>query len=70
MGSKTSKLSCEKKNIFLSINKVLPAEMLTEILEKLDFGSLRSARLTCKYWKQLIDNSNVMEEAYSKIFES
>ena len=59
----------KNKTVFLSINK-LPPEMLKKILEMLNINSLGSARLTCKRWKQIIDNYNIMEEAQSKISKS
>ena len=59
----------ENKTVFLSINK-LPPEMLKKIIGMLDIKSLCFARQTCKYWKQIIDNYNIMEEAQSKISKS
>ena len=44
--------------------------MMKKILGMLDINSLGSARLTCKRWKQIIDNYNIMEEAQSKISKS
>ena len=55
---------------FPLINEVFPAEMLEKILEWLDIKSLLNARLTCKRWKLIIDNCNIMEEALSKILKS
>ena len=54
----------------ISINKVLPAEMLEKILGMLDIESLVKARLTCKRWKLIIDNCDIMEKALSKILKS
>ena len=59
----------ENKTVFLSINK-LPPEMLKKILGMLDINSLGSARLTCKLWKLIIDNCDIMEKALSKISKS
>ena len=48
------------------INEVLPPEMLKKILGMLGLKDLCSAGLTCKRWKQLIDNCNLMKEAIGK----
>ena len=55
---------------FPSINEVFPAEILKKFFEWLDIKSLANARLTCKHWKLIIDNCNIMEEALSKILKS
>ena len=70
MGLKASKINKAEENVinFPLINELLPAEMLGKILECLDIKSLLNARLTCKRWKLIIDNCNIMEEALSKIF--
>ena len=52
---------------FPSINEVFPAEILKKILEWLDIKNLVIARLTCKRWKLIIDNCDIMEKALSKI---
>ena len=59
----------KNKTVFLSINK-LPPEMLKKILGMLDIKSLCFARRTCKYWKQIIDEYNIMKEALSKFSKS
>ena len=51
---------------FPMINEVFPAEILEKILELLDIMSLINARLTCKRWKQIIDNCDILEKALSK----
>ena len=56
---------CEESLIL--INNVLPPEILKKILEWLDIKNLVIARSTCKHWKLIIDNCNIMEEALSKI---
>merc|ERR1711963_321733 len=48
-------------------NEVFPAEILMIILEWLDIKSLVNARLTCKHWKLIIDNCDIMEKALKKI---
>ena len=72
MGLKPSKINKAEENVinFPLINELLPAEMLEKILEWLDIRSLLNARLTCKRWKLIIDNCNIMEEALSKILKS
>ena len=55
---------CEEDLIL--INNVLPPEILKKILEWLDVKSLVNARLTCKRWKLIIDNCDIMEKALSK----
>ena len=52
---------------FPFINEILPSEMLETILKMLDVKSLVNARLTCKHWKLIIDNCNIMVEVMSKI---
>ena len=54
---------------FPMINEVFPAEMLEKILQWLDIMSLINARLTCKHWKLIIDNCDIMEKALSKILK-
>ena len=74
VGLKTSKhsrkiIKAEENAIdFPLINELLPVEMLEKILEWLDIKSLVNARLTCKRWKLIIDNYNIMGEAQSKIY--
>ena len=76
VGLKTSKhsrkiIKAEENAIdFPLINELLPVEMLEKILEWLDIKSLVNARLTCKHWKLIIDNYNIMGEALSKILMS
>ena len=65
-----SKMAQENGKDFLLINEVFPAEMLEKILKMLDYKSLGNARLTCKHWKLIIDNCNIMEEALSKILNA
>ena len=55
---------CEEH--FPMINQVLPPEMLKKILGMLGIKDLCSAGLTCKRWKQLIDNCNLLKEAIGK----
>ena len=55
---------------FPMINEVFPAEMLEKFFEWLDIKSLVNARLTCKHWKLIIDNCDIMEKVLSKILTS
>ena len=59
---------CEESLIL--INNVLPAKILKKILEWLDINNLINARLTCKRWKLIIDNCDILEKALSKILKS
>ena len=52
---------------FPLVNNVLPPEILKKIFEWLDIKSLCYARQTCKRWKQIIDDFNIMNDALSKI---
>ena len=54
---------------FQFINQVLPTEMLKKILELLDIKSLYFAKLSCKRWKDIIDEFELVNEASSKFFE-
>ena len=63
-------ISTEVEINFPSINEVFPAEMLEKIFEWLDIMSLVNARLTCKHWKLIIDNCDIMEKVLSKILKS
>merc|ERR1719210_3272030 len=62
-----SKMAEENEIDFPLINEVFPAEMLEKILQWLDIMSLINARLTCKHWKLIIDNCDIMEKALKKI---
>ena len=54
---------------FQFINQVLPTEMLKKILEFLDIKSLYFAKLSCKRWKDIIDEFELVNEASSKFFD-
>ena len=64
------KASGTNKTMVNRVNHVLPTEMLKQILEKLDFKSLGSARQTCKRWKEIIDAFELMKQAYRKFIVS
>ena len=62
-----SKMAEEKTTDFVLINEILPPELMGQIFEMSDYKSLCFARLTCKYWKLIIDSCNIMEKVMSKI---
>ena len=51
----------------MSINQVLPTEILRKILQKLDIKKLCMAREICKRWKAIIDGFQLVEEAAGRI---
>ena len=51
---------------FMSINMVLPTEMMKKILEKLDWKSLTSSKQTCQHWREIINQFKLEEQASSK----
>ena len=52
-----------------SINEALPPEIFEKIFEKMDIKSICSARKICNFWKQIIDNHNIMKKALGKILK-
>ena len=48
------------------IHKILPTEIFVMILKKLGYKSLGNARLTCKEWKNVIDDFGLMKPALGK----
>ena len=50
------------------INKIIPTEVLKKIMANLDYKSLCHARRTCKYWKEILDEFDLVEPALSKFF--
>ena len=54
---------------FMSINMVLPTEMLKKILEKLDWKSLTSSKQTCQYWREIINQFKLERHASSKFIK-
>ena len=73
-GQHFSKLTEEKKtdlfskmnNHLSSINQILPNEILKKILEKLNFKSLYFAMQTCKSWRDIIQEFELVKAASSK----
>ena len=47
-------------------NLILPTEMLKKIMEYLDFKSLCNGIQTCKRWKEIIDEFELVKKASSK----
>ena len=56
----------EIKDMLPSINQVLPTEMLKKILENLDVKSLCFSKQTCKHWKDIIDEFELVKKASGK----
>ena len=52
---------------FASINDILPIEVVLMILKKLGFKSIRHAKLTCKNWRDLIVDFNLVVTARCKL---
>ena len=48
------------------IYETLPPEIFVKILKMLGYKSIKIARITCKKWKQIIDNFKIVEAAYCK----
>ena len=48
------------------IHETLPTEIFVMILKKLGHKSLGNARLTCKEWKNVIDDFGLMKQAFGK----
>ena len=47
-------------------HQILPTEIIVMILKNLGYKSLGNARLTCKEWKNVIDNFGLMKPAFGK----
>ena len=59
----------EKETSLLSVNELLPTELLKKILENLGIKSLCFAKQTCKHWNEIVDEFQLVEKALSKFFE-
>ena len=55
-----------KKLKLAAIHELIPAEILVMIVKKLGFKSISFARLTCKKWKQVIDDFGLASAALGK----
>ena len=47
-------------------HQILPTEIIVMILKNLGYKSLGNARLTCKEWKNAIDDFGLMKPAFGK----
>ena len=47
-------------------HQILPTEIIVMILKNLGYKSLGNARLTCKEWKNVIDDFGLMKPALGK----
>ena len=56
----------DKETSLLSVNEVLPTELLKKILENLGIKSLCFAKQTCKHWNEIVDEFELVEKALSK----
>ena len=50
----------------ISIHEVLPKEIMVFILKKLGFTSIKVAKGTCKLWKKIIEDFNLVQNASRK----
>ena len=50
----------------LQLATILPKEILVMIFKKLGYKSLSVARDSCKTWRKVIDDFNLLEPASSK----
>ena len=50
----------------LQLATILPKEILVMIFKKLGYKSLSLARDSCKNWRKVIDDFNLLEPASSK----
>ena len=53
-----------------TINTILPSEMIEQILTFLNYKDIYQAQLTCKLWKEIIINGNLLKKASGKILKS
>ena len=56
-------MSEAKKLKLATIHDVLPCEIFVLILKKLGYNSIKSVRLTCKKWKVITDDFNLVKAA-------
>ena len=49
-----------------AIHEILPQEILVMIFKKLGYKSLDHARDTCKHWRKVVDDFNLLEPASSE----
>ena len=53
-----------------TINTVLPPEMIEQILKFLNYKDIYQSLLTCKIWKEIIINGNLLKKASGKILKA
>ena len=53
-----------------TINTILPSEMIEQILTFLNYKDIYQAQLTCKLWKEIIINGNLLKKASGKILKA
>ena len=70
IGEESSNLAEEKKMDLSPIKQVLPTEVLKKVLEKLNFKSLYFAMQTCKSWRDIIHEFELVKKASSKFHKS
>ena len=68
-GKDGSKRDKRKANDFPLINKVLPTEILKNILKNLDYKSLCRAKQTFENWRDIIDEFKLVDHSLGKFFE-
>ena len=49
-----------------AIHEICPQEIIVMIFKKLGYKSLDHARDSCKHWRKVIDDFNLLEPASSK----
>ena len=57
----------EKKMTHSVIHDILPPEMVEKILKLLNYRDICKAQLTCRRWKEIIDNGNLVKKASGRI---
>ena len=50
----------------ITIHEVLPREIMVFILKKLGYTSIKVAKGTCKLWKKIIEDFNLVKNASCK----
>ena len=69
IAQKFSRLNLEnhiiKSNIKV-IHELLPTEILVLVLKKLSYESIHLAGGTCKYWREVIKNFELLKNAFRK----
>ena len=56
-------MSEAKRLKLATIHDVLPCEIFVLILKKLGYNSIKNVRLTCKKWKMITDDFNLVKAA-------